>query len=40
VPKKLEKNIQNTNIKELKVNETVLKELGIVIPENIKLGEN
>ena len=38
--KKLEKNIQNTNIKELKVNDAVLKELGIVIPENIKLGEN
>ena len=37
--KKLEKNIQNTNIKELKVNDAVLKELGIVIPENIKLGE-
>ncbi len=38
--KRLEKNIQNTNIKELKVNDAVLKELGIVIPENIKLGEN
>ena len=38
--KKLEKNIQNTNIKELKVNDAVLKELSIVIPENIKLREN
>ncbi len=38
--KKLEKNIQNTNIKELKVNDEVVKEFGIVIPENIKLGEN
>jgi len=37
--KKLEKNIQNTNIKELKINDEVVKEFGIVIPENIKLGE-
>jgi len=38
--KKLEKNIQNTNIKELKINDEVVKEFGIVIPENIKRGEN
>jgi putative ABC transport system substrate-binding protein len=38
--KKLEKNIQNTNIKELKLNDAVVKELGVVIPENIKWGEN
>lgn len=38
--KKLEKNIQNTNIKELKVNDEKVKEFGVVIPENIKLGEN
>ena len=38
--KKLEKNIQNTNIKELKLNDEVVKELGVVIPENIKWGEN
>ncbi len=38
--KKLKKNIQSTNIKELKINDEVLKEFGIVIPENIKLGEN
>jgi len=38
--KKLKKNIQNTNIKELKINDEVVKEFGIVIPENIKRGEN
>jgi len=38
--KKLEKNIQNTNIKELKINDKVVREFGVVIPENIKLGEN
>ena len=38
--KKLEKNIQNTNIKELKINDEVVREFGIVIPENIKRGEN
>jgi len=38
--KKLAKNIQNTNIKELKINDEVVKEFGIVIPENIKRGEN
>ena len=38
--KKLEKNIQHTNIKELKVNDEKVKEFGVVIPENIKLGEN
>jgi putative ABC transport system substrate-binding protein len=38
--KKLEENIQNTNIKELKINDEVVKKLGIVIPENINLEKN
>ena len=38
--KKLEKNIQHNTIKEVKINDEVVKEFGIVIPENIKRGEN
>lgn len=37
--KELGENIQNTNIKELKINDEMVKEFDIVIPKNIKLGE-
>ncbi len=38
--KKLEKNIQNTNIKELKINHEAAKAFGITIPSTVKSGEN
>jgi putative ABC transport system substrate-binding protein len=38
--KKLKANIQSTNIKELKINNEVAKELGITIPKAVKAGEN